>query len=293
MVKSKFVKTIIISSCITVLSSNIAFGFTGGGSQPSSISPTQPTITIDRNGGTVDSGLDRPISGAARDYREPSSELEKKQREIDDKLFSKYEAEINKKGFKVVYTGPMDNHIEVAIAPYSNENVEYLYSIIGKDGIKIVEGVEASIMPLVAPDNRANLVNREPVIIDEAMFLRQSEIDKYLFEDYKLEIENKGFTITHTVATTDYVEVGITPFNDENANYLYGKLGNDKVKVVEGELAELLSYAGGNDNVEVDIAATTGLAADTSQKSLLKYGLAAMLLLGSLILVPKTKLLKK
>lgn len=293
MIKSRFVKTIIISSCITVFSSGIAFGFTGGGSQPSSISPTQPTMTIDRDGGTVDSGLDRPISSVARDYREPNSELEKKHREIDDKLFSKYEAEINKKGFKVVYTGPMDNYIEVAIAPYSKENVEYLYTMLGKDGIKVVEGVEASIMPLIAPDNRANLGNREPVIIDEAMIKRQSEIDKYLFEDYKLEIENKGFTITHTVATTDYVEVGITPFNDENANYLYGKLGNDKIKVVEGQLAELLTFADRNDNVEVDIAATTGLAADTSQKSLLKFGLAAMLLLGSLILVPKTKLLKK
>jgi hypothetical protein len=70
--------------------------------------------------------------------------------------------------------------------------------------------------------------------VSEAMYLKQSEIDKYLFEEHKDEIAAKGFTVTNTSSTNEYVEIGISPFNEESAEYLYQVLGKDQIKVVEG-----------------------------------------------------------
>jgi hypothetical protein len=70
---------------------------------------------------------------------------------------------------------------------------------------------------------------------------KQQEIDKYLFEEHAKEIEEKGFTITHTSPLEGYVEIGITPFNKENTDYLYEIFGNDNVKVVEGQQATLMN----------------------------------------------------
>ena len=77
---------------------------------------------------------------------------------------------------------------------------------------------------------------------------KQKEIDKYIFEDHAKEIEQKGFKVTHTAPLNDYVEVGITPYTKQNADYIYKILGKDKVKVVEGQQAELM-----NQEVSTDV----------------------------------------
>lgn len=87
----------------------------------------------------------------------------------------------------------------------------------------------------------------EPVSIqitaeDEALYAKQAEVDKMLFEEYAKELAEKGISITHTGAVEDYIEVGITPYTPENAEIVVKLLGVDEVKVVEGLMAVTLQY---------------------------------------------------
>jgi hypothetical protein len=67
----------------------------------------------------------------------------------------------------------------------------------------------------------------------DALYAKQKEIDQYVFVDHIREIEEKGFMVNYTGVSETYVEVGISPYTDENANYLYELLGKEDVKVVE------------------------------------------------------------
>lgn len=78
------------------------------------------------------------------------------------------------------------------------------------------------------------------------MLKKQKDIDEYLFEDHKDEIAAMGITVTHTAPMETYVEIGITPYSEESANYLYGIFGEDVVKIVEGEQAYPLEADEGN-----------------------------------------------
>ncbi|MDF2512737.1 MAG: hypothetical protein K0S04_2603 [Herbinix sp.] len=62
---------------------------------------------------------------------------------------------------------------------------------------------------------------------------KQRQIDQYLFEDHAKDLEAKDIFVNYTGIVEDYIEIGISPFNDENANYLYDALGKDGIKVVE------------------------------------------------------------
>lgn len=99
--------------------------------------------------------------------------------------------------------------------------------------------------PIIAPD-----------VVSEEMYNKQSGIDKYLFDEHKDEIAAKGITVTHTVAGKDFVEVGITPFNKENEDFIYKALGTEQVKVVEGTQA--MTYATGAENGEDGLMYATG-----------------------------------
>lgn len=67
----------------------------------------------------------------------------------------------------------------------------------------------------------------------EALNAKQAEIDQYLFTDHAKDIEAKGILVNYTAVSEDAVEIGITPFNEENANYFYDIFGKDGIKVVE------------------------------------------------------------
>lgn len=100
-------------------------------------------------------------------------------------------------------------------------------------------------MGLAFADTNTNM--DEPVSIqitaaDEALYAKQAEIDKMLFEKYAKELEEKGISITHTGAVEDYIEVGITPYTPENADIVSELIGDDAVKVVEGTMAVTLEY---------------------------------------------------
>jgi hypothetical protein len=103
--------------------------------------------------------------------------------------------------------------------------------------------------------------------INEAMYEKQAAFDKILFEEKLKEIENKGISVTHTSPADGYVEVGITPFNEENQKYIIELLGSDEVQVVDGVMAvtltdELMSTQSVTDaqTVSAPDAATSGPA---------------------------------
>lgn len=76
--------------------------------------------------------------------------------------------------------------------------------------------------------------------ISKAMLKKQDEINKYLFEQHKDEIKQLGFTVTHTAPFENFIEIGIAPYNETNAGYLYSTFGRDMVRIVEGVQAVAL-----------------------------------------------------
>lgn len=91
-----------------------------------------------------------------------------------------------------------------------------------------------------APDTPVS-IQIQQVNYDEELLQKQNEIDQYVFEKHAKDFADKGITVTHTGIADGYVEVGITPFAEENANFIHEIFGKDKVKVVEGIQAVPLS----------------------------------------------------
>ena len=111
---------------------------------------------------------------------------------------------------------------------------------------------------------------------DNTMIQKQKEVDEYLFEEHTKEIEDKGFTVTHTAPLEDYVEIGITPYNKENADYLYEILGSDNIKVVEGQQATLMNEGTSNEK-------------NTFVKNSLIYGIVVVAAIGTIVFVTNKK----
>ena len=95
-----------------------------------------------------------PASGGVAS--EQSDELSEKQQKIDKILFEDKAKDIEKRGFMVNYTGVVEDTIEIGISPYSEENATFLYDLVGKDKIKVVEMDQSIIYATgVAPDATA------------------------------------------------------------------------------------------------------------------------------------------
>lgn len=105
-----------------------------------------------------------------------------------------------------------------------------------------------------------NSASSGKIEVDNKMYEKQAEIDKFLFEENAKEIAERGFTITHTVALDHYIEIGITPYSDANADYLYEALGKDTIKVVEGDQSAIF-----NTQVDYMQAADTGVATEPKE----------------------------
>jgi hypothetical protein len=86
---------------------------------------------------------------------------------------------------------------------------------------------------------------RGAVVSDELndLYAKQKEIDQYVFVDHVKELDKKGILVNYTGVVDSYVEIGISPFNDENAKYFYDIFGKDEVKVVAFDQAVI--YASG------------------------------------------------
>lgn len=75
-----------------------------------------------------------------------------------------------------------------------------------------------------------------------ALYDMQKKLDQYLFVDKVNEIEEMGFEVVYTgVSADEYIEVGITPYSEENAEFIYREFGKEEVKVVAAD--EVVLYA--------------------------------------------------
>lgn len=102
------------------------------------------------------------------------------------------------------------------------------------------------------------VVEAQQTVIEKELLEKQKEIDLYVFEQHAKEIADKGFMVTHTAPIDNYVEIGITPYNEANADYLYKAFGKELVKVIEGQQAVTMEFAA--DGNPADLAAASGPA---------------------------------
>jgi hypothetical protein len=88
------------------------------------------------------------------------------------------------------------------------------------------------------------------------LYAKQSEIDRYLFVDHAKEIEEKGFMVNYTGVNETAVEIGISPYTEENANYLYDLFGSTDVKVVEFDQSVIYATTAVGEATAPDATAT-------------------------------------
>lgn len=68
---------------------------------------------------------------------------------------------------------------------------------------------------------------------------KHREIDDFVFAQHSGEFSEMGFNVTHTGPNGEFIEIGITPYSKERAEWLYDMFGQELVRVVEGEQAIL------------------------------------------------------
>ncbi len=88
----------------------------------------------------------------------------------------------------------------------------------------------------------------------KALYAKQAEIDKLLFEANAKAIEELGFMVNYTGVVEDFVEIGISPFSDENANYIYELVGKDAVKVIEFDQSIIYASGAAPDTATDDVS---------------------------------------
>jgi hypothetical protein len=105
----------------------------------------------------------------------------------------------------------------------------------------------------------------------KALYAKQGEIDKLLFEANAKEIEKLGFMVNYTGVVEDNIEIGISPYNEDNANYIYELVGKDGVKVIEFDQSVI--YASGaapdttteEDVIDPEVMDKEDIAVDSDQ----------------------------
>lgn len=135
MVNGKYIKTFAIGLCMAALLTAPLTGVAYAKSEQGSLPAFEGTISTEQ---TI---------------------LREMQGEIDQYLFVDKVIEIDKMGFKVIYTGVADKYVEVGISPYTEENAEFIYDVFGKGQVKVVAGEE---LALYAPDE----VVVEDILVD-------------------------------------------------------------------------------------------------------------------------------
>lgn len=114
---------------------------------------------------------------------------------------------------------------------------------------------------------------------EDSLANKQAEIDEYVAGAGQEELSGKGFSVTHTGVVGDKVEVGITPYNEDHAEFLYEKFGREQVQVVEGEQAILY----GANAAEADVVA----AEEAGMNPRIWIGAGVVIIAGGLLLARK------
>ena len=88
--------------------------------------------------------LDEPVSIQILPLDE---EMYEAQAEIDRILFEQNNAkDLEAKGIYVTHTSTEGDYVEVGITPYTPENADIVIKLLGKDNVRVVEGVKAEIL---------------------------------------------------------------------------------------------------------------------------------------------------
>ncbi len=134
-----------------------------------------------------------PASGGVAS--EQSDELSEKQQKIDKVLFEDKAKEIEKRGFMVNYTGVVEDTVEIGISPYSEENAAFLYDLVGKDKIKVVEMDQSIIYATgVAPDATVtdDETDAEVVMNEDADLAADGAEAEDADKEVQIQIESTG-----------------------------------------------------------------------------------------------------
>lgn len=215
-------------------------------------------IAYARSGGGSSSAFEGTISPEDR-------LLFEKQKEIDQYLFVDYAKEIEKMGFKVIYTGVSDSYVEVGITPYSDKNVDYLHGIVGNELVKIVDTEEAVIYTVtddgqnieepVSPDNVASPImdmgDDTPVSdssIDEAIIKEREQsktkVDKEdEGEKLSIQIESIGESELEEDMAPDLIwqTDGVIAPHEENELVLSDEATDINLVSAEDDMARMVS----------------------------------------------------
>lgn len=163
MIMSKAGKVLILSLLFAMVFSATAMaGTREGQSAPGRLpldtadNPGAP-VTGGTGGKYVDNGdnvVAYPEDRSAPDIdwyvREYGQEVYHKHREVDKYLFEDNVEKVKSFGFTVTHTGPKDGYVEIGITPYTAEYADCLYDLFGDTLVRVVEGVEAQILPFLA-----------------------------------------------------------------------------------------------------------------------------------------------
>ncbi len=97
--------------------------------------------------------LDEPVSIQILPLDE---EMYEAQAEIDRILFEQNNAkDLEAKGIYVTHTSTLGDYVEVGITPYTPENADVVIKLLGKDNVRVVEGVKAEILPYTPEYNES------------------------------------------------------------------------------------------------------------------------------------------
>lgn len=97
--------------------------------------------------------LDEPVSIQILPLDE---EMYEAQAEIDRILFEQNNAkDLEAKGIYVTRTSTSGDYVEVGITPYTPENADVVIKLLGKDNVRVVEGVKAEILPYTPEYNES------------------------------------------------------------------------------------------------------------------------------------------
>jgi len=95
-------------------------------------------------------------------------------REVDEALFGKYADEIAAKGFTVIYTGPrQEGYVEIGINPYTEENAEFIYSLLGREMLQVVASEPVQLLP--AADNEVEILRQQIAKLEEALAAKDAQ----------------------------------------------------------------------------------------------------------------------
>ena len=246
MTRFKILKGVMLGLCISLLSTGVAFASesSGGGS-----SGFEGNKTIEDRG-SID-----PTNASDMDYlkSEYKEDTLKKQKEIDQYVFTDHADELYKMGFKVVYTGPSEDVVEIGIAPYQEKFAQFLYEKFGKDNIVVVESEEAYLYTTMEATSSP---------------------------DTPVAYEGEGRYVGDDIVLEDG-EFGITSVNDDQERYVGDDLilGEGEMGIVSVDEGDIL-VEDPSKMAETGIVTDTGVQSNTSINKTVIYFVMAILTLG-------------